>query len=141
VASTVVDWMDCDFRCHRMGFARLCCHYCLQETRKISQATMNASLTNRLRWYSWMSLLLPIVAYVVCSEASTGHLFFHQPSHGRNVGQLRHYAFLVSMIIGSVVLLGDIGFKRWRLFWLPFVSLIFTYLLYIEAAWFTRFYD
>jgi hypothetical protein len=90
---------------------------------------------------SWASLVVRLIAYVLCSEVSTQHLFWHAPLYGRNVGLLRRYAFLVSTIIGCLVLLGDFGFKRWRLFWLPFVSLTLTYLLCIETAVFTRFLD
>lgn len=84
---------------------------------------------------------MPLIAYVLCSEVSTGHLFLHAPPYGRNVVLLRRYAFLVSTVIGGFVFLGDVGFKRWRLFWLPLVSLILTYLLYVETAELTRFID
>ena len=102
---------------------------------------MRTSHKTFLTWLSLASLAVPLVTYVMCSEVSTSHLFFHAPPWGHNVGLLRHYAFLVSAIFGVVVLLGDVGFKRWWLFWLPLVSLTLTYLLYIEAAWFTRFFD
>jgi hypothetical protein len=84
---------------------------------------------------------MPLIAYVLCSEFSTRHLFFHAPPWGQNVGWLRHYAFLASAIIGVIVFVGDVGFKRWWLLWLPLASLILTNLLYIEAAWFTMFID
>lgn len=102
---------------------------------------MSTSRINLLKWSSLASLAVPLIAYVLCSEISTSHLFFHAPPWGRNVGLLRDYAFLVSAIIGVVVLLGDVGFKRWWLFWLPLAGLILTYFLYIEAAWFTMFLD
>lgn len=102
---------------------------------------MRTSHKTFLTWSSLASLAVPLIAYVLCSEVSTGRFFYHAPPWGRNVGFLRHYAFLVSAIIGVVVLLGDVGLKRWWLSWLPLMSLIFTYLLYIEAAWFTRFID
>jgi hypothetical protein len=92
-----------------------------------------------LRWSSWVSLLVPFIAYVLCSEASTGHLILQVPPYGRNVGLLRHYAFLASTIIASSVLVADVGFKRRRLIWLPLASLILTYFLYNETLKFTRF--
>ena len=98
---------------------------------------MRTSHKISLAWLSLVSLAVPLVAYVLCSEVSTSHLFLHAPPWGRNVGLLRHYAFLVSAIFGVVVLLGDVGFKRWWLFWLPLVSLILTYLLYVKADVFT----
>jgi hypothetical protein len=98
---------------------------------------MSAPHKTFLTWSSWASLVAPLIAYVLCSAVSTGHLFSHAPLYGRNIPLLRHYAFLVSIIIGAFVLLGDIGFKRWWLFWLPLVSLILTYLLYAETAVFT----
>jgi hypothetical protein len=104
---------------------------------------MNTSIsrTDFLRWSSWASLALPLVAYVLCSEFSTSHLIFHAPAWGHNVVLLRHYAFLASAVVGIAILLGDIRFKQWYLLWLPVASLAFTYLLYVEAAWFTGFYD
>jgi hypothetical protein len=92
-------------------------------------------------WSSWLSLALPFVAYILCSEFSTGHLCFHAPQFGRSVGFIRFYAFLVSAVVGVLVLLGDVSFKHWKLLWLPLVSLAFTYLLFVEAAMFARFYD
>src|SRR5438309_4197470 len=103
--------------------------------------SMSTSPSNFLRWSSWSSLVVPLIAYALCSEVSTGHLFLHAPPYGRNVGLLRHYAFLVSTIVGAFVLLGDVGFKRRWLFWLPLVCLILTCLLYMETAVFTRFLD
>ena len=102
---------------------------------------MRTSHKTFLTWLSLASLAVPLVAYVLCSEVSTSHVFFHAPPWGRNVGLLRHYVFLGSAIFGVVVLLGDVGFRRWCLFWLPLVGLTLTYLLYVEAAWFTRFLD
>jgi len=102
---------------------------------------MDTSRINVLRWSSWASLALPVVAYILCSEVSTSHLFFHAPPWGQNVVMLRQYAFLGCAVIGAIVLLGDIGFKRWNLFWLPLVSMVLTYLLYVEAARFTRFLE
>lgn len=102
---------------------------------------MLASPKTSLTWLSLASLVVPLVAYVLCSEVSTSHIFFHAPLFGRNVGLLRLYAFLSSAIFGVVVLLVDVGFRRWRLFWLPLVSLTLTCLLFIEAAWFTSFLD
>src|ERR1039457_4862297 len=98
---------------------------------------MSTSHINFLRWSSWVSLVVPLVAYALCSEVSTGHLFSLTPTYGRSFPLLRHYAFLVSTIIGAFVLLGDIGFRRWWLFWLPLVSLILTYLLYVKTDVFT----
>jgi hypothetical protein len=94
---------------------------------------MSTAHINFLRWSSWASLVVPLIAYVLCSEVSTGHFFSHAPLYGRNIPLLRHYAFLVSTIIGGLVLLGDVGFKRWLLLWLPLVSLLLTYLLYVGA--------
>jgi hypothetical protein len=103
---------------------------------------MRTSHKTFLTWLSLASLAVPLVAYVMCSEVSTSHLFFHAPPWGRNVGLLIHYSFLVSAIIGVIILLGDVGFRRWWLALLPLLSLIFTYLLYIQAAWFfARFLD
>jgi hypothetical protein len=96
---------------------------------------------NVLKWSSWASLVVPLVGYALCSLNSTGHLLVHAPPWGRSVGVLRVYAFLVSATIGFIVLLGDVGFRRWRLCWLPLAGLILTYLLYAEAAWFTRFFQ
>jgi hypothetical protein len=102
---------------------------------------MRASPKTSLTWLSLASLVVPLVAYVLCSEVSTSHILFHAPLFGRNVGLLRFYAFLSSAIFGVVILLADVGFRRWRLFWLPLVSLTLTSLLFIEAAWFTSFLD
>lgn len=82
---------------------------------------------------------MPVIAYILCSEVSTGHLCLQQPAHGRNVILLRHCAFLVSAIVAVLVFMGDVGFKRWRSIWLPLAGLLLTYLLYVEAGWFTRF--
>jgi hypothetical protein len=94
-----------------------------------------------LKWASWASLVAPFIAYVLCSEVSTGHLFIHAPPYGQNVGLLVLCAFLVSAMVGVFVLLADVGFKRWRFFWLPLAGLILTYLLFVKALWFTRFLD
>ena len=94
-----------------------------------------------LRWSSWASLALPLLAYVLCSEVSTRHLFFHAPPWGQNVSSLRFAAFLTSAIIGALILLGTVAFKRWRLLLFPLASLMLTYLLYVQAAWFTTFLD
>lgn len=94
-----------------------------------------------LQWASWVSLVAPLLAYVLCSMVSTGHLFVHPPPSGRNVGLLRFCAFLVSAVINVLVLLGDAGLKRWRLSWLPLAGLALTCWLYLQAAWFTRFLD
>jgi len=84
-------------------------------------------------------VLTPIVAYALCSELSTGHLFAYRPGHGINVAPLRHHAFLASGIISGAIFLGDIVSRRWGLFWLPLVSLLLTWLLYFEAVSLTRF--
>jgi hypothetical protein len=44
-------------------------------------------------------------------------------------------------MVGVFVLLADVGFKRWRLFWLPLAGLIFSGLLFSKALWFTHFLD
>jgi len=102
---------------------------------------MDTSRINFLKWSSWASLILPLLAYGLCSAVSTGHLFFHAPSAGISVGRLRYYAFLVSAIIGGFALIGDIGFKQRRLFLLSLLGLVLTYSLYTETAWFTGFID
>ena len=84
---------------------------------------------------------MPLIAYGLCSEVSTGHLFFSQPPYGRNVVLLRRYAFLASAIIAALVFPGDAGFKRRGLIWLPFVSMALTYWFYVEAAVFTGFFE
>src|ERR1017187_622426 len=100
---------------------------------------MSTSHIKFLKWSSWASLVVPLIAYVLCKQAFTHHWF----SHGtwRDVVLVRRYAFLVSSIIGSLVLLRDAGSKQWRLFWLPLASLILTYLLYIETAEFTLYFS
>ena len=94
-----------------------------------------------MKWASWGSLALPIVAYVLCSEVSTGQLYLSQPPHGRSVVLLRYFAFLVSALIAAVVLLVDLRLKRWRLAWLPLSSMLVTYCLWAEATVFARFLD
>jgi len=102
---------------------------------------MSISRGNFLKWSSWASLIAPFIAYVLCSVVSTGHLFFHAPPWGNNVGWLRLCVFLVSTIVGVFVLLADVVFKRWCLFWLPLAGLILTYLLFIKSFWFAFFLD
>ena len=46
--------------------------------------------------------------------------------------------FLVAAAVGAFVLIGDIGFKRWRFVWLPLVGLAFTYWLYVRAGLFLQ---
>jgi len=94
-----------------------------------------------LRWSSWASLALPFVAYILCSEASTGRLFLHSPSSGQNVGQFRFDAFVTSAIMGAFILSVTVAFKQWRLLLFPLASLILTYLFYVQAAWFTTFFQ
>ncbi len=92
-----------------------------------------------MRWLSWASLALPFIAYVLCSLVSTGHLWLHAPPWGRNVDLLRDCAFLVCAVMGVLALCANLGSKRWSLLWLPAGELALTYLLFTEAAWFTRF--
>jgi len=103
-----------------------------------SLGAMSMSRVNFLRWSSWASLVLPFMAYVLCREAYTQQWFSRGTWH--DVVLVRHYAFLVSAIIGASIVLGDVGFKRWRLFWLPLASLAFTYLLYVETVKFTLYF-
>ena len=102
---------------------------------------MNLSRRKILPWASWLSLTLPLVAFLICSEASTGHLMFRHPLFGRNVGTLRHYAFLFTALFGSLVLLADVRCKRWWLLWLPLASFGLTWWLYQAALDFTMFLD
>ncbi len=102
---------------------------------------MNPSKINFLKWSSWASLALPLTAYILCSEASTGQLLLHRPVGGRNIGLLPLVTFLVSGIFGLTVLLETIKFKQWRLFWLPLASLILTCLLFVHSTIFSGFYD
>jgi len=102
---------------------------------------MNPSRRKILLWASWLSLALPLVAFVICSEVSTGHLTFHHPLFGHNVGPLRYYAFLLTAIFGSLVLLADLGCKRWWLLWLPLAGLGFTWWFWQATLDFTRFLD
>lgn len=102
---------------------------------------MTASRRNFLIWASWLSLVLPLVSFVICSEVSTGHLIFHHPLYGHNVGPLRYYAFLLTAIFGLLVLLADLGSKRWWLLWLPLASFGLTWWLYQAALDFTGFLD
>ena len=102
---------------------------------------MNPSRRKILVWASWLSLALPLVAFVICSEASTGHLMFHHPLFGRNVGMLRYYTFLLTAVFGSLVMLTDVGCKRWWLLWLPLAGLGLTWWLYQAALDFTGFLD
>jgi hypothetical protein len=99
---------------------------------------MSMSRVNFLKWSSLASLVLPLMAYVLCWEAFTQQWFSRGTWH--DVVLVRHYAFLVGAIIGASILLGDVGFKQWRLFWLPLVSLAFTYILYVETFKFTLYF-
>lgn len=94
-----------------------------------------------LLWSSWLSLLVPLVAYILCSEVSTGHLFLHSPPYGRNVVVLRDYAFLVSAVVGGLVFLANVRFRQWKLLWVPLVSMALTCLLYTAADIFTGFLE
>lgn len=94
-----------------------------------------------LLWFSLASLILPFVAYLLCSVFSTGRFFLHAPSYGRNVVLLREYAFLASAIVGGMILLADLRFRWWRLVWLPLASLILTCFLFVWSAIFVGFYD
>ena len=83
-----------------------------------------------LKWSSWVSLVVPFIAVILCRESS--HFWFSpEPFHSKIL--MRHYAFMVSTIIVVFILLADVGFKQWRLFWLPLVSLMLTYLFYFQT--------
>ena len=90
---------------------------------------------------SWASVALPLIAYILCSEVSTGQLLLHRPVGGRNVWLLSLVTFLISGIFGVTVLVKTIEFKRRWLFWLPLASLILTCLLFMRTGIFMGFYD
>ena len=97
-------------------------------------SSLGATSTSHIsffRWSSWASLVVPLIANVLFLKSS--HFWFSpEPFHSEIL--MRHYAFMVSTIIAVLILLADVGFKQWRLFWLPLVSLMLTYLLYCETA-------
>lgn len=102
---------------------------------------MTTTRVSMLRWASWASISLPVIAYLFCSEFSTGHLLAYQPSHGVNVVALRHYAFLASGILGAIILGADLVLRHPRLLLLPVASLLLTCWLYSKASSFTRFLE
>ena len=48
---------------------------------------------------------------------------------------VRRYAFTVSGIVVGFIFLAEVGFKRWRLLWLPLASLLLTYYFYEVTYW------
>jgi hypothetical protein len=82
-------------------------------TQLSSSGVMSTSNFNLFRWASWASLVVPLIANLLCRESS--HFWFSpEPFHSAVV--MRHYGFMVSTIIGFFVFFGDVGFKQWRLF-------------------------
>jgi hypothetical protein len=106
---------------------------------QLSPGAPGKSRINLFKWASWVSLVVPLIANILVEDSSS--FLFFSPEPFQNALLIQHYAFLISAIFGISVFLADVAFKRWRLFWLPLVSLILTYLLYFESGVFIGFAD
>jgi hypothetical protein len=98
---------------------------------------MNESRKKYLTVFSWFSLAAPLIVYGLCYLVYSPHwLMWRVLPLGRyGLEDLtRHYGFLVAAVVGGLVLLADIGFKRWRLVGLPLVGLVFGCWLYLQAG-------
>src|SRR5436309_11597483 len=101
---------------------------------------MNASRTRFLRFLSWFSLLVPFIAYSLCFvvfSSPYSWVSWISPYRYSSVVLSRRYAFLVVAAIGVSVFFADLGFKRWRVVWLPLAGLAVAYWLYVRATEFT----
>ena len=95
---------------------------------------MSTSHTKFLSWASWASLAVPLIAFVLYRAAYTQQWL----STWHDLFLVRRYTFLVSAIVVAFILFGDVGFKRWRLLWLPLAALVLT--CYLFAMTYADFY-
>jgi hypothetical protein len=101
---------------------------------------MKSSKAGFLTFLSWLSLVVPGLAFCLCYAAySAPYPWISWISEFRAgaVTSTWHGAFLVAGIIGVLALFGDISFRCWRLVWLPGAGLILGVLLYALASGFT----
>jgi hypothetical protein len=104
---------------------------------------MNESRKRYLTLFSWFSLVAPLIVYGLC------YLVYSWPYPLPRLGTwgipsyrydaevfTRNYGFLVAIVVGGLVLLADIGFKRWRLVGLPLVGLLLACWLFVKAGFF-----
>jgi hypothetical protein len=87
--------------------------------------------TRWVGWLSWFSLAVPFVAYLLCVAASRWP--YGMPVS--NVLLIRRYGFLISGMVGALVLVALALMKRPRLAWMPIAGLALSGLLY---AWTER---
>jgi hypothetical protein len=105
---------------------------------------MNELRKRYLTFFSWFSLFAPLIVYGLCYLVYSPPYPLDRlgtwgiPSY-RYEGEVftRHYGFLLAIVVGGLVLLADIGFKRWRLVGLPLVGLVFACWLYVQAGFFS----
>jgi len=106
---------------------------------------MSDSRKRYVTLFSWFSLVAPLIVYGLC------YLVYSWPHPLPRLGTwgipiyryhaevfTGRYGFLLAIIVGGLVLLADIGFKRWRLVGLPLVGLAFTCWLYVQACFFAQ---
>lgn len=102
----------------------------------ISLCTENISKMGYLGLFSWFSLAAPFIASALCEWVFT-HPWYHWGTYA-SIVFTRHYAFLSSSTLGLVALVADVGFRQWRLIWMPLAGLALTYLFHAWAAGFTN---
>ena len=103
---------------------------------------MNESRKRYLTVFSWFSLAAPLIVYGLC------YLVYSPPCRlmwrvlpvDRSGAEALtgRYGFLIAAAVGGLVLLADIGFKRWRLVWLPLAGLVLWYWFYVQAGSFLQ---
>jgi hypothetical protein len=107
---------------------------------------MSESRKRYLTLFSWFSLFAPLIVYGLCYLVYSPPypldrlVWWGVPWGHRYDAEVftRHYGFLVAIVVGGLVLLADIGFKRWRLVGLPLVGLVFACWLYVQAGFFLQ---